>query len=273
MAVYAIGDVQGCHDELQRLLDHLNYDQGKDCLWFTGDLVNRGPKSLKTLRFAKSLGDRAITVLGNHDLHLLAVYEGLQTTRKKDTLDAILNAPDAPILLDWLRHRPLLHYDKTLNTIMVHAGLPPQWTLKRARKCARKVEKKLQGPKYQKFLANMYGNQPHQWSKELRGLDRLRFITNALTRLRYCSVEGEIDFEHKLAPGTQPQPLLPWFQVPNRHSKDVRIVFGHWSTAGYRHENNTLALDTGCIWGGNLTAIRLDSPHSHPTSISCSRKK
>lgn len=271
MAVYAIGDIQGCFDELQRLLEHLDFDPAKDRLWFTGDLVNRGPKSLATLRFVKSLGDRAITVLGNHDLHLLAVNEGLNSTRKKDTLDKTLHAADAPELLDWLRHRPLLHYDKTLKTILVHAGLPPQWTLKRARKNAAKVEKKLRGSKYREFLANMYGNQPNQWSKDLSGMNRLRFITNALTRLRYCTPSGKMDFDHKLAPGTQPELLLPWFRVPERRSMDTRIVFGHWSTAGYLFENNVIALDTGCIWGGNLTAIRLDSPHSHPTSVSCNR--
>jgi bis(5'-nucleosyl)-tetraphosphatase (symmetrical) len=269
MAVYAIGDIQGRFDELERLLDHLSFDSSTDQLWFTGDLVNRGPKSLATLRFVKSLGDRAITVLGNHDLHLLAVSEGLQTLRKKDTLDEILDAPDAPDLLLWLRHRPILHYDQGLNTLMVHAGLPPQWTLKRARKCARKVEKELRGDKYKDYLANMYGNKPNQWSEDLSGMDRLRFATNVFTRMRYCTPEGEMDFEHKLAPGTQPDSLVPWFQVLERRSIETKIVFGHWSTAGYRIENNAIALDTGCIWGGSLTALRIDFPHFHPTSISC----
>ena len=269
MALYAIGDIQGCYDELQRLLEHLDFDPDKDQLWLTGDLVNRGRKSLPTLRFVKSLGDRAVTVLGNHDLHLLAVSEGLQNSRKKDTLEQILTAPDVAELLDWLRHRPLLHYDKKLNTLLVHAGLPPQWTLKRALRCAGKVEKKLRGPKYRKFLAGMYGNKPNQWSRDLSGKDRLRFITNALTRLRYCTSAGAMDFDHKQAPGSQPKALLPWFRIPDRRSADTRIVFGHWSTAGYLFENNVIALDTGCIWGGNLTAIRLDSPHSHPTSVAC----
>ena len=269
MAVYAIGDIQGCYDELQRLLDHLNFTPDEDSLWFTGDLVNRGPKSLATLRFVKSLGGHSVAVLGNHDLHLLAVSEGMQTIRKKDTLDKILSAPDAAELLHWLRHRPMLHYDETLNTIMVHAGLPPQWTLKRARKSARKVEKKLRGPNYRDFLAAMYDNKPDKWSKELRGIDRLRFITNALTRLRYCTADGKMDFAQKMAPESQPESLFPWFQAPGRRSIDTKIVFGHWSTAGYRIENNTIAVDTGCIWGGNLTAVRLDSPHLHSSNISC----
>ncbi|RUM94154.1 MAG: diadenosine tetraphosphatase [Thiothrix sp.] len=269
MSIYAIGDIQGCYDELQRLLDHLNFTPDKDHLWFTGDLVNRGPKSLATLRLVKSLDDHAVTVLGNHDLHLLAVSEGLQTLRKKDTLDKILDAPDAAELLHWLRHRPILHYDEALNTMMVHAGLPPQWTLKRAQKCARKVEKKLRGPKHLNFLAKMYDNKPDKWSKELSGMDRLRFITNAFTRLRYCTPDGRMNFDQKMAPGSQPDLLLPWFQVPGRRSISTKIIFGHWSTAGYRIENNTIAIDTGCIWGGSLTAVCLDSPHFHSTNISC----
>ncbi len=269
MAVYAIGDIQGCYDELQHLLDRLSFNPEEDYLWFTGDLVNRGPKSLATLRLVKSLGEHAITVLGNHDLHLLAVAAGFQTLRKKDTLDKILNASDAVDLLHWLRHRPMLHYDSRLNTAMVHAGLPPQWTLKRAQKCAHRVEKKLRGPKYKDFLAQMYDNKPNQWSKELTGIDRLRFITNALTRMRYCSADGTLDFNQKMAPGNQPESLLPWFRIPGRRSIGTRIIFGHWSTAGYRIENNTVAIDTGCIWGGNLTAVRLDSPHLYTTSFSC----
>ncbi len=260
MATYAIGDIQGCFDELQRLLDQIKFEPGADRLWFTGDLVNRGPKSLETLRFVKQLGEHAITVLGNHDLHLLAIDAGHSKYHKgSDTLIPILNAPDREELLEWLRYRPLIHFDSGLNTAMLHAGLPPQWDITAAQQYANEVETELRGKKWKSFFKHMYGNQPDYWNRQLQGRDRLRFIVNCLTRLRYCSTEGKIDFREKGKPGSQPPGLLPWFEVPDRKSKNTRIIFGHWSTLGLRKTDNICAIDTGCLWGGSLTAIQLDS--------------
>ena len=257
MAVYAIGDVQGCYDELKALLALIRFDPVKDTLWFTGDLVNRGPASLQTLRAVRELGQSAVTVLGNHDLHLLAVAEGCAPFHKSDTLEGILNAPDRDELLAWLRQQPLMHHDAALNYTLVHAGLPPQWDLAEAQACAREVETVLRGDDYREFFQHMYGNTPDQWRDDLTGWDRLRFITNSFTRLRFCDAQGRFDFQAKGEPGTQPEGYLPWFEVPGRRSEDLRVVFGHWSTLGLRREHNLLSLDTGCLWGEQLTAIHL----------------
>ncbi len=273
MAIYAIGDIQGCFDELQRLLEKICYDQNNDTLWFTGDLVNRGPDSLKTLRFVHQLGDNAITVLGNHDLHLLAVDAGAGKLKKKtDTLDAILAAPDRDELLRWLRSRPLLHFDKAMNTALLHAGLPPQWSITDAIRYAKEVETALQQENGLKFFKHMYGNQPDRWSKKLRKWERLRFIVNCLTRMRYCTKEGKIEFRSKGKPGTQPKGFLPWFEVKKRKSRDIRIVCGHWSTLGLRITENVIAIDTGCLWGGSLTAVRLDG-ETVVTQIPCPMRR
>lgn len=269
MAVYAIGDVQGCFDELQQLLQVMDFDPQRDRLWFCGDLVNRGPKSLATLRFVKGLGEAAVAVLGNHDLHLLAKAEGCGKELKKDTLDAILNAPDRDELMTWLRHRPLLHYDAELGCIMVHAGLAPQWDLATAQRCARELEAKLRGPDYHEFVRVMYGNQPDRWSDDLQGIDRLRFITNVFTRLRYCYPDGRLELTAKGAPGTQQAATLPWFQVPGRNNAAHRIVFGHWSTLGVGEWNNALSLDGGCLWGGCLAAVQLDQDVPVWTTLDC----
>lgn len=258
MAVYAIGDIQGCYRELRRLLDLLRFDPSSDRLWLTGDLVNRGPQSLETLRFVRGLGAAAVTVLGNHDLHLLAAATHAEKLKPQDTLDEILSAPDRDELLDWLRRLPLLHHDAQLGYTLIHAGLPPQWDLQLATVCAREVEEQLRSDSYADYFAHMYGNEPTQWSDELRGWDRLRFITNCLTRLRYCAADGHIVLAHKGAPGTQPPGLLPWFELPERRSRDLNLVFGHWSTLGERTDPGIYALDSGCIWGGKLTALRLD---------------
>ena len=260
MPTYAIGDVQGCYDELQRLLDTLHFDPGTDTLWFTGDLVNRGPLSLATLRFVKGLGEHAVTVLGNHDLHLLAVAHGHLRYHRKDNFHDVLEAPDRDELLNWLRHQPMLHHDDQLGYTMIHAGLPPQWDLAKAQACARELENVLQGQDYIAFLGQMYGNEPDQWSEALTDWDRLRFITNCFTRLRYCDDKGRLELEEKGAPGSQPAPYRPWFTVPGRASAALKLVFGHWSTLGSCNETNVYPLDTGCLWGGQLTALRLDGP-------------
>ncbi len=257
MAVYAIGDVQGCYDELMNLLELIHFDPAIDQVWFTGDLVNRGPASLQVLRMVRELGNSAVAVLGNHDLHLLAVAEGSRPLHKYDTLGAVLSAPDRGELLAWLRQQPLMYHDPVLNISLVHAGLPPQWDLAMAQTCAKEVETVLRSDDYAAFFQHMYGNRPDAWRDDLSGWDRLRFITNSFTRLRYCNTAGHFDFKTKSKPGTQPAGYLPWFEVPGRCSEDLRIIFGHWSTLGLRREHNIISLDTGCLWGKQLTAVRL----------------
>lgn len=273
MATYAIGDLQGCFDDLQRLLAHIGFDTNQDFLWFTGDLVNRGPGSLPCLRFVRELGERALTVLGNHDLSLLATAAGFRTLRAGDTLNEILEAPDREELLHWLRHRPLLHMDSALRYTLVHAGLPPQWSIGDAVAYAREVEAVLQSERHLDLLANMYGNQPDCWSDTLEGFDRWRFIINCFTRLRFCSPAGRLDLTIKGDPGSQPGGLLPWFQVPGRRSREAKIIFGHWSTLGCVQEQNVYSLDTGCVWGGKLTAMRLDIAEPEYFNVDCNAKQ
>lgn len=270
MAVYAIGDIQGCFDELQAALESVHFDPSLDRIWLVGDLVNRGPKSLQTLRFVRSLGEQAISVLGNHDLHLLALASGNLRKAGKDTLDAVLNAPDRDELLHWLRQRPLIHHDPALGFAMVHAGLPPHWTIEQASARAREVESVLRSTDHPEYFDEMYGNKPDRWSDQLDGMDRLRFITNCFTRLRFCSADGVLALKEKGPPGTQARPeTLPWFEHPGRASRDTRIVFGHWSTLGYRAAHNVWALDSGCLWGGQLTLLRLDSAAPTPIHVGC----
>lgn len=261
MATYAIGDIQGCYRELVELLDRINFNDKNDRLWFTGDIINRGPDSLAALRLIRNLD--AVVVLGNHDLHLLAVASGKAKPNKKDTLEAILKAPDRDQLLAWLQTRPLLHRDRELGYTLVHAGLPPQWSISRAQSLAQEVEQVLQGTEAKQYFAHMYGNEPSLWSDDLSDWERLRFITNCLTRLRYCSPDGRISMKDKGPPGRQSKPLLPWYQIKDRQSRDQTIIFGHWATIrlGEKQDfkaNNVHALDTGCIWGGELTAMRLE---------------
>ena len=258
MAIYAVGDVQGCYDELCRLLDRLDIDTPNDEIWFTGDLVNRGPKSLETLRLVASLGESATVTLGNHDLHLLAGARDPRTA--EPSLIPVLNAPDAEELLEWLRHRPLAHYRPEMNTLMVHAGVPPAWDPLQTIRLAREVERRLQGDHWTDFFAQMYGQLPDRWSEDLQGMDRLRFITNALTRMRFCHADGRLEFSEKGPPGTQPGNLSPWFDLPDRATESVRIVFGHWASLGLVKTKNIVGIDTGCVWGRELTAVRLDGP-------------
>jgi bis(5'-nucleosyl)-tetraphosphatase (symmetrical) len=260
MAVYAIGDLQGCYDPLQRLLDELCFDPANDTLWFAGDLVNRGPKSLKTLRFVKSLGESAISVLGNHDLHLLALHAGvLQNGQRFESLESLLNAPDVDELCEWLRHRPLAHRDKNLNTLLVHAGTHPNWTVKKTLRRAREVEEVLRHGDYETLLEKMYGNTPATWSGKLRGYKRLRFIINCLTRMRMITLRGKLNFSHSGPPWRARKNLVPWYQAEERATSDTRIVFGHWSQLGLIVLPNLVSLDTGCVWGRELTAVQLDT--------------
>lgn len=257
MATYAIGDLQGCHDALLRLLGRLKFDPACDQLWFAGDLVNRGPQSLETLRYIHSLGEHAICVLGNHDLHLLARAAGGRTGRL-DTLDTVLTAPDSAMLLTWLRHRPLLH--EATGWALAHAGLAPAWSLSDARRAARTLEAALRGHDHARFLMTMYGDEPTAWSPNLTGIEQLRFATNAFTRMRYCLPDGQLEFRAKGAPGSQTPPLQPWFACPTRQAINADIIFGHWSTLGRIHwpEHRVWGLDTGAVWGGRLTALHLE---------------
>ena len=260
MAVYAIGDVQGCFDELQELLTHIKFNSDRDQLWFCGDIVNRGPKSLKTLRFIRSLEDNAITVLGNHDLHLLATAYEHKKPGRKDTLDKILQAKDSPELLDWLRHQPLVFHDEEKDVTLLHAGTHPDWTINKTLKLANEVEQILRSDQHINFYKSMYGDKPTTWHDSLSGWPRYRFITNILTRLRYCDKFGRPAFNAKGAPGSQAKHLMPWYEVPDRKTKDDTLIFGHWSTlphAGRKAINNTYAIDSGCLWGGYLTAMKV----------------
>lgn len=260
MAVYAIGDVQGCYDPLRRLLDEMTFDPEQDQLWLVGDLVNRGPKSLKTLRFVKSLGDAAVTVLGNHDLHLMALASGtIEYTSRFSTLKKTLDAPDVGELIEWLRHRPMAHYSEELDTLMVHAGTHPKWTVSKTLAMAAEVEVVLQGPKYTTLLAKMYGNSPRKWSGNLSGYARLRFIINALTRMRMLTAKSALNFAYTGSPWGSRRDLKPWFEFPEAAWAPSRIVFGHWSALGLIVLPGIISLDTGCVWGRQLTAIRLDT--------------
>lgn len=260
MAVYAIGDLQGCYDPFRRLLDKIRFDPDADQLWLTGDLVNRGPRSRKTLRFVRSLGAAATSVLGNHDLHLVALAHDIGVnTNRFDSMWKILAADDCDEVIDWLRHRPLAHYDATLGTLLVHAGLPPQWTLKKTLKRAAEVETVLRGPGYADFLAVMYGNKPDRWSGKLTGSERLRFIVNCLTRVRMVTSDGRLDFSHSGPPDAARKGLIPWFDAPDARWAGTRVVFGHWSALGLVVDDDIVSIDTGCVWGRQLTAVRLDN--------------
>lgn len=259
MAQYAIGDLQGCYDPFRRLLDKIKFDPDRDKLWLTGDLVNRGPKSRKTLRYVQKLGDAAITVLGNHDLHLLALANDVRySNRRFDSLWKILGDDNCDALIDWLRFRPLAHYCEKLNTLMVHAGIPPQWTVRKTLKRAAEVEAVLRADDYADFLENMYGSKPDRWSGKLTGADRLRFIVNALTRMRMLTEDDRIDLSHSGPPNTAGPGLVPWFEAAGAKWRGTRIVFGHWSALGLVVDEDIVAVDTGCVWGRELTAVRLD---------------
>jgi bis(5'-nucleosyl)-tetraphosphatase (symmetrical) len=270
MAVYAIGDLQGCYDPFRRLLDKLDFDPGRDTLWLAGDLVNRGPKSLKTLRFVRSLGDAVVTVLGNHDLHLLVIAHERTAAKRSASLamKPILRAHDCDELIDWLQNRPLVHYDEGLDTVLVHAGVLPAWDLDTVLALAAEVETVLRGPRPSKLLAHLYGNEPDRWRDDLHGVPRWRFIVNVLTRMRMLTRKGRLDFDFTGPPEDAPPKLTPWYRARDRALAGTRIVFGHWSALGLLNEPDLVCLDTGCVWGRALTALRLDRA-AKPVKVKC----
>jgi bis(5'-nucleosyl)-tetraphosphatase (symmetrical) len=256
MATYAIGDVQGCFAALKALLGEIGFSAARDRLWFVGDLVNRGPASADVLRYVKALGERAVVVQGNHDLHLLAFAAGHARQRPDDTFDDVIAASDASEMLTWLRSRPMLHVED--EYAMVHAGLLPSWSIRQAQALAVEVEAELRSDRHEQFFGALYGSRPAAWRDDLRGMDRLRVIVNAMTRMRFCSPEGVMDFAAKGGLDDTPPGFMPWFEVPGRRTKGVPVICGHWSALGLRVTPDLLALDTGCVWGGRLTAIRLE---------------
>jgi bis(5'-nucleosyl)-tetraphosphatase (symmetrical) len=259
MATWAIGDVQGCNAPLQSLLANCAFNPETDRLWFVGDLVNRGPDSLGVLRFVMGLGERAVTVLGNHDLHLLAVAAGVRKASRKDTLLDVLEAPDSEDILHWLRHRPLAYRESGLPHLMVHAGVPPPWSAEYTLARAGEVETALRGPQWADFLGHMYGDHPDIWSEALEGFERLRVITNYLTRMRFCTAEGQLDIDNKGGPDSANRGFAPWFSHPGRAAASTPIVFGHWAALeGKADTAHVHALDTGCVWGSRLRAMRLE---------------
>jgi len=257
MATYCIGDIQGCFDELEQLLKLINYDHNQDNLWFVGDLVNRGPKSLEVLRLIKDLPNTKI-VLGNHDLHLLNFYNKI-VDFEADHLEQILAAPDGKKLVAWLGNQPLIYHDQKYNCVLTHAGIYPGWDLTSSLIYAKEAEKTLHSDDCLEFLKNMYGNKPTNWHNDLTRWERLRFIINAFTRMRFCDLKGNLEFDHTGKTDNTPQGYFPWFKIPWRKTKNIKIIFGHWAALeGKVDEPNVIALDTGCVWGGSLTALRLD---------------
>jgi bis(5'-nucleosyl)-tetraphosphatase (symmetrical) len=268
MRLFAIGDIQGCAAAFDQLLRKIRFRPSRDRLWLVGDLVNRGPDSLAVVRRVMSLGRSVTCVLGNHDLHLLATVAGRRELSPADTFHDVLEAPDLGAIVDWLRWRPLLHYDAQARRVLVHAGIPPQWSVAEARAEARDVEALLRGRKWRYALREMYGGEPSAWSRKLAGAERRRYTINALTRMRYCDRRGRLDLSHSGPPGSQPKGLVPWFDVPRRRAATVHIVFGHWAALGLLRRSDVTALDTGCVWGNYLTAARLDKPTRPTTRIS-----
>jgi bis(5'-nucleosyl)-tetraphosphatase (symmetrical) len=265
MSVYWVGDIQGCDAPLGQLLDQIGFSASRDRLYVLGDLVNRGPASLAVLRRLSAMGNSVKCVLGNHDLHLLALNAGAKPAGKKDTLHEVLEAPDKPHLLTWLRHQSLALYEE--EVLMVHAGVLPQWTLPKTLALAEEIQNILRSNDAQEFFMNMYGNQPRQWHDDLQSWDRWRCAVNAFTRLRFCSLAGQMEFETKEGAGKAPVGYMPWFEVPDRQTASTTIAFGHWSTLGAVQRPDVWALDTGCVWGGCLTAIQRNSPEDAPSRI------
>ena len=270
MAVYVIGDVQGCYSRLARLLDRIRFDQASDKLWFCGDLVNRGPESLQTLRFVRSLGDSAVTVLGNHDLHLLAIFHTRQVISESNSLSEILLSPDCEELIEWLQSQPIIHYDEDLNFLLVHAGIHADWDIPQAIKYASEVEQVLRSGNSDFFFRQMYGDQPDRWSEDLTGMERLRCITNILTRIRFYTADGRLEYKAKGTPRQHASAgLVPWFERNLRLNTPVRIVFGHWSTLKVGVYGRHFAIDGGCVWGHRFIALRIDTTEPQWFDVEC----
>ena len=265
MTTYAVGDLQGCLEPLRCLLQRVDFSPSRDCLWLAGDLVNRGPQSLEALRFVRDLGTSGVTVLGNHDLHLVAVAHNIERLKRSDTLKPILDAPDRADLIDWLCQQKLIHHDAERETTMVHAGIPPQWTLAKALRRAAEVEQALRDDALlPPFLDGMYGNQPAKWNKDLQGVPRLRLITNYFTRMRFCKADGTLELQAKDGLDSAPPGFEPWFSHPNRKTRGCKMIFGHWAALeGHCDEPNVYALDTGCVWGNTMTLMNVDSNELH----------
>ncbi|CAL8473179.1 symmetrical bis(5'-nucleosyl)-tetraphosphatase [Caballeronia sp. S22] len=271
-APLAFGDIQGCRNQFRQLLAKAA-PPPKAPLWFAGDLINRGHDSLGTLRDVIELGERAVPVLGNHDLHLLSVSAGIRKTKKGDTIDEILNAPDAPELLHWIRHRPFAHFENGM--LLVHAGVLPQWDLDQTLELADELQRALRGPDWKEMLAGLYGNMPNQWSAELMGIERLRVACSALTRVRFCDAHGVMDFSSSGAVQSAPKGYMPWFDVPSRKTQNVTVVFGHWAALGLYIREKVIGLDSGCVWGAQLSAVRLESEPARRTivQVECADRK
>ncbi|MDH4319156.1 MAG: symmetrical bis(5'-nucleosyl)-tetraphosphatase [Desulfobulbaceae bacterium] len=272
MAIYAVGDIQGHLEPLLELLDMVDFNRQRDQLWLTGDLVNRGPQSLETLRFVRDLGSSAVTVLGNHDLHLLAIAAGVRGEKAGDTLGTIFTAPDCEELIHWLRRQPLVHVDPSINSLMVHAGVFPLWDEQQLLEHAGEFRTAFQGDHYVEFLGNLNGSKQVEWRPDLTSLERNRFTFNACTRMRFCTPDGKLDLDFKGEPGPRAKSLIPWYEHPAKRCTERRIIFGHWSALGHRDHHNAICLDSGCIWGRKLTLIRLDKEErirqiacEHPT--------
>lgn len=270
MSTYIIGDIQGCYDELIELLDKIKFDKRKDFVWFTGDIINRGPKSLEALRFIKNLGNSANSVLGNHDIHIIAIAlkNDHASIKKADNgIKQLLNAPDKDELLTWLRKRPILHKDDDLNFILTHAGIYPLWDIETAEKMAKKAENLIRGENFNDFIEKMYGNTPSKWSESLKSIEKMRFAINAFTRMRYCDHNGNLLFHYKKDLDNKPTDHIPWYALQRPTPITQRLVFGHWSALGYKYKNNTISIDTGCLWGGELSAIKVRKYGHHKISV------
>lgn len=271
MAVYAIGDIQGCYKPFRKLLKKSGFKPSRDKLWLCGDLVNRGPQSADVLRYLMDLGDAAHCVLGNHDLNLLAVAYGARKLKPTDTLRDVLDAADSAEMLDWLRRRPLFHADKDIRACMVHAGLHPDWTVKKTRKLAGELQRVLRGKQCREYLHRMYGNEPQRWDKSLQGWERLRYLTNVMTRMRYLDDKLRLELTLSCGPGRQPKGYHPWFTYPSQRKPGWRVVFGHWSTLGLHEYEDVICLDSGCLWGGFLSSVRLDCKKPEYHAVSCGK--
>lgn len=261
MAIYAVGDIQGCYDSLRKLLDKAKFDPSTDKLWSLGDLINRGPKDYEVLKFCMGLGDNFSCVLGNHDLHFLAIALGYHEHKSTDTFQKVLKSSKLNEIVDWMRHQKLVHYDESRDMLFAHAGIPPQWSVKKTLKLANEVEQAIQDKtKSRLYFANMYGNQPNLWNNNLTGVKRLRIITNYLTRMRFCDSNGHLELRSKAGIASAPKGYKPWFQVANRKAENTTILFGHWAALmGNTDVKNVHALDTGCVWGGRMTLVNIDA--------------